>query len=151
MANRRTRRTFREQVIIALVLLAPITLSSQILAADDAPNLVGTWSGVHTGGAYVGSPGHSPDQSEPTFLKPGMRFTLTIKQQDGRGLIGSWSSPQKTERIVGAVRLDNKTIVLADEDTQFSAVLLDSGSMEFCGSEAGETSVLAACLVLNKE
>lgn len=47
------------------------------------------------GGAYVGSPGHSPDKSEPTVIKPGLRLILTIQQQDGRTLIGTWSSPGK--------------------------------------------------------
>ena len=149
--DRKSSGKLRELAATSLVLLAMIAWSPQVLAASAAPSLVGSWSGVHTGGAYVGSPGHSPDKSEPTFIKPGLRFTLTIKQQDGRTLIGTWSSPRKTERLVGVVRLDNKAVVLADEDTHFSAVLLDASSMEFCGTEAGEISILAACLLLKKD
>ena len=151
MMNLKSSGKLCKQAATSLLLLATMALSPQALAAPAAPSLMGSWSGVHTGGAYVGSPGHSPDKSEPTFIKPGLRFTLTIKQQEGRALIGTWSSPRKTERLVGVVRLDNKTVVLADEDTHFSAVLLDANSMEFCGTEAGEISILAACLLLNKD
>ncbi|MGE0286880.1 MAG: hypothetical protein AB7I42_18645 [Bradyrhizobium sp.] len=151
MIDRKSSGKLRKLAAASLVSLATVALSPQVFAAPAAPSLVGSWSGVHTGGAYVGSPGHSPDKSEPTLIKPGLRFTLTIKQQNDRALIGTWSTPRKTERLVGVVRLDNKTVVLADEDTHFSAVLLDANSMEFCGTEAGEISILAACLLLKKD
>jgi len=149
--NLLTLRSFYKQAVIGFITIAAYSVSQTIFADEETPNLVGAWSGVHTGGAYFGSPGHSPDQPEPTLITPGLRFTLTIEQQNDRGLIGTWSTPRKSERIVGAVRLDNKTIVMADEDTQFNALLLDDGSMEFCGTEASESSSLAACLLLKKD
>ena len=137
-------------VIAAFLSITGLIASSSILAEELAPDLLGAWSGLHSGGAYFGSPGHSPDKAEPTVLKPGMEFTLDITKQEGRSLIGTWSSANKSEKIVGAIRVDNKTIVLADEDTQFSGVLLDTGRMELCATEAGEVSSLASCLILER-
>jgi hypothetical protein len=146
-----TLRRFRDLAVVCFVALPALTMSHHSVAEESAPSLVGTWSGLHTGGAYFGSPGHSPDRADPTFLKPSLRFTLKIEKQDGRGVIGTWSSSQRTERIVGVVRLDNETVLFTDEDTYFSAQLLGPDSMELCATETHETSVLAACLILNKE
>jgi len=130
-----------------------------------APNLVGRWSGKVEGGAGLGSVGHEPALHKPTFADRSLRFTLEIEQQDGRGLIGNWSSEMHKEGILGVIRMDNQNVLFVDEDSYFTGKLLCAGpptrwprtcrqppSMELCLLETHPPSSMGAwCLLMHKE
>jgi hypothetical protein len=83
-----------------------------IATAEDAiPNLIGTWTGTFTGGVRSGGGNLAPADPQPTFVHEGMnrQYTLKIDEQQGRGVIGTWSSVSGSERIQGVVRLDTKS------------------------------------------
>lgn len=134
---------------VALLIAAGIWSASG-RAQSSVPDLVGTWSGSGSEGAVFGQLGHQPQTNEPTFSDKTIVWTLTIDQQDGRGLIGSWSSPSFTEPLVGVVRQDNETVHFADNDTIFIGRILSPTSMEVCSMETGASSV-AGCRIHNKQ
>jgi len=134
-----------------------LVASAQALAQDSVVNLIGIWSGQGTGGVVFGKLGHQEAAPEPRFKDRSVTWTLTIDRQDGQGLIGTWKSPNATERLIGVVRADGKTIHLVDEDTYIDAILLSDGEMEVClreaggGRQTGDGSMVATCYVLRRE
>ena len=139
---------------IALALIAMFSVLAAVPVASaqqSAPNLVGTWSGKVEAGVRLGDPGHEPAQSKPAFGNFEMTFSLKVVTQQGRGLIGTWSSSNSSETILGVIRRDNQTVLLIDEDSYFQARLLSPTSMELCLEETHVGSMGVWCLLMNKE
>lgn len=120
-------------------------------AEDSVPNLVGNWSGKVEAGVRSGSPGGEPDVGEPAFGNYELTFSLAIEKQEGRGLIGTWSTIHLSEKILGVIRQDNQTILLVDEDSYFNARLLSPTAMELCLAETKKESMGVWCLLMNRE
>lgn len=118
--------------------------------AQEAPNLTGTWTGTITGGARFGDLTHDPDEAAPVFADRTKEWVMTIEKQDGTGLIGTWGREAKSEKLVGAIRQDNVTLVFADEDNLFDGRLLSENEMELCGQEAGEATI-AVCFLMKRK
>lgn len=123
---------------------------SAATAAQNAPNLTGTWSGSIVGGARFGALNHDPAEKDPVFADRAKIWVLTIERQDGSGLIGTWSTKTKTEKLVGAIRQDNVTVIFADEDNLFDARLVSENEMELCAQEAGAASI-AVCYLMKRQ
>jgi len=134
---------------IALGSMLILTAPSVLAGGHEAPNLVGTWSGSIVGGARFGALNHDPAQSEPVFADRTKVWTLTIEQQDGTGLIGTWSSERKIEKLVGVIRQDNVTVLLADEDNIFDARLVGENELELCALEAAHATI-AVCFRMER-
>ena len=124
---------------------------SSVNAQDDVPNLVGAWKGEAIGGALFGQLLHDQPTTELQFKDRSMPWTLTISEQDGRGLIGTWSSPNGSERLAGVVSADNVTVYFVDEDTHFTGRLASDSRMELCAQESGGESMVAACYLIDKQ
>lgn len=118
--------------------------------AQEVPNLVGTWSGHIVGGARFGALNHDPAVKDPVFADRKKEWTLAIEQQDGSGLIGTWSTKTKSEKLVGAIRQDNVTVIFADEDNTFDARLFSANEMELCAAEAEEATI-AVCYLMKRK
>ncbi len=118
--------------------------------AQEVPNLVGTWSGTIVGGARFGALNHDPAVNDPIFADRTKEWTLTVEKQDGSGLIGTWSTKTKNEKLVGAIRQDRVTVIFADEDNTFDARLLSSNEMELCAVEAEEATI-AVCYLMKRK
>lgn len=140
---------FRYPARLALSALL-LGMCPAMAAAQEVPNLVGTWTGTITGGARFGELNHDPAVKDPVFADRKREWTLTIAQQDGSGLIGSWSTDKKTEKLVGAIRQDNVTVIFADEDNTFDARLLSANTMELCAVEAEEATI-AVCYQMTRK
>jgi hypothetical protein len=122
--------------------------------AQEAPNLIGKWSGSIVGGARFGALNHDPAQNEPVFADRTKEWVLTIEKQDGSGLIGTWLTATKTEKLAGAIRQDNVTVIFADEDNVFDARLLSSTEMELCALEGGAATggaTIAVCYLMKRK
>jgi hypothetical protein len=107
------------------------------------------WSGSIVGGARFGELKHDPAQKEPVFADRTKVWTLAIEQQEGTGLMGTWSSERKTEKIVGVIRQDNVTVLLADEDNIFDARILSADQLELCALEASPATI-AVCYLMKR-
>jgi len=122
-------------------------------SADDIPNLVGTWTGTFTGGVRLGGGDLSPTDAKPTFVHEGMnrQYTLSINEQQGRGILGTWSSVKGSERIQGVIRLDNQTVLFVDTDSYETAKILSANEMEFCNQTTNGKDMFAFCFLLKRQ
>ena len=127
---------------------------SGIAAADGAiPNLVGTWTGTFTGGVRSGGGDLAPADSKPTFVNENTNrvYTLKIDEQQGRGIIGTWSSVSGSERIQGVVRLDNQTVLFVDTDSYETARVVSANELEFCNQTTNAKDMFAFCFLLKRQ
>jgi hypothetical protein len=136
--------------VIGLV-IALLVSPSVACAADDVPDLAGVWSGKVEAGISRGTQGHEPHVAEPTFGNYELTFTLAIREQKGRAVVGTWSSPNHSEQVMGVIRRDNKNLILVDEDSHFDGLLLSPTSMELCLSETHQHAMGAWCLLMEKQ
>lgn len=138
-------------VIVAAALLA----SSGMTAAAEAgiPNLVGTWKGTFIGGVRKGGGDLAPADATPTFVHEGMNreYTLKIVEQQGRGIMGTWSSVKGSENIQGVIRLDNQTVLFVDPDSYESARILSPSELEFCNQTTNAKDRFAFCFLLKRQ
>jgi len=133
---------------LSIALLAWPKLGS---AADEAPNLVGKWSGKVEAGISQGPQGHEPHIAKPTFGNYQLTFTLAVSEQQGRALKGSWSSDNHSEQVMGVIRRNNKNLILVDEDSHFEGLLLSPTSMELCLWETHQLAMGVWCLLMEKQ
>lgn len=137
---------------IGFLIAIAIAASSTAADAQDAtPDLTGVWSGKVEAGVSQGRQGHEPDVIEPTFGNYELTFTLAIKEQEGRAIVGTWSSPSHSEQIFGVLRRNNQNLLLVDEDSYFDGLLLSPTSMELCLAETHADARGAWCLLMEKQ
>lgn len=134
-------------VAIALAALANTPATG---AEDAAPDLTGVWSGKVEAGISQGTQGHEPEVTEPAFGNYELTFTLTIVEQEGRAILGTWSSPGHSEQILGVLRGNNTDLLMVDEDSYFDGNLLSPTSMELCLTETHADAMGAWCLSMEK-
>src|SRR5262245_23406298 len=107
-SGRRSSGRWAVTVLRAIAVLgAVLGFVGPASAADAIPNLVGTWTGTFTGGVRLGGGDLAPADAKPTFVHENMNrvYTLKINEQQGRGMIGTWSSVKGSEAIQGVVRM----------------------------------------------
>ncbi|MDA4845539.1 hypothetical protein [Hoeflea poritis] len=140
--------TLRSSVVFiaaALVLTGAMATAS----AQYRPELVGVWKGTLSNGARV-----LPDDPTPTYynaLDPQLEITMTIIGQDDRSFHGVMGNHEEREYVVGVVREDGKTLLMADDDGYKSATILTPSTMEYCVQVASGDHMVAACGVLEKQ
>jgi hypothetical protein len=78
-------------------------------------------------------------------------YTLKIVEQNGRGIVGSWSSVKGSEDIQGVIRLDNQTVLFVDPDSYQSARILSPSELEFCNQTANTKDRFAFCFLLKRQ
>jgi hypothetical protein len=122
-------------------------------AEDAIPNLVGSWTGTFIGGVRLGGGDLAPADTQPTFVHEGMdrQYTLSINEQQGRGILGTWSSVKGSERIEGVIRLDNQTVLFVDTDSYETAKILSANELEFCNQTTNGKDMFAFCFLLKRQ
>ena len=126
-------------------------LSAQAPAQGDVPDLTGSWSGKGWGVVYGNLPHHQKPAPEPRFKQGKMTFTVKITQQQGRALMGTWYSPNFSEKLIGVIRSDNKTVHFVDEDSHFNGFIRSDKEMEVCVQESHDDSMVATCYILQHQ
>jgi hypothetical protein len=141
-------------VLKAIAALGAALVFGGAASAEDAvPNLAGSWTGTFSGGVRLGGGDLSPADAKPTFVHEGMnrQYTLKIDEQNGRGMIGTWSSVKGSEPIQGVVRLDNQTVLFVDTDSYETAKILSASELEFCNQTTNGKDMFAFCFLLKKQ
>lgn len=133
-----------------LVLSATLGIVSLPAAAQEIPDLVGTWKGATTA-VHVGSnPYRATGQEGVTFSSDPIEFTYTIsEQQDGR-FAGEMSGGTNRETIIGALRPDNQGGVMLDNDGQYHFTLRDPNTIDLCYSHLNPSSRVVACWTVTR-
>jgi hypothetical protein len=143
------------QEILTVSRLAPFALfalfAATPVAAQNAPDLRGTWKGESEAIIWGKSTKHQPP-AEPTdqarLIK--VPLTLTIDKQDGRRFSGTLTSQRASEVLVGVVSRTG-TIFLADDDGTDYATLLGPDKIEICHLRATAETRNAACAELTRQ
>ena len=127
------------------------------LAADDAPDLTGKWTGK-TFSIVAGQGGHWP-ASAGTFEKPGLYekdITLSITGQSGHRFWGSTSiegdRQPNGEPFIGELTPDGKRLIMADTDGYWEGPL-DGDTFSFCYTQAGgpSNSSVVSCTEVKRQ
>ncbi len=137
----------------AAALLAAF-LISPAQAQDAAPDLKGVWSGVARS-VVVGSgyhhPGTETDREPPRIRE--VRFTYTVRGQDGRLAWGTTASPSFEEPFAWAVSQDGRSVFGADSDGQYRLTILGPDRMENCYAHSAlspSKSIVASCFIVER-
>ncbi len=135
---------------LATLALLCSALTALPAAAQDLPNLVGTWKGtaeaVHTG------PNPYRDAGQPgvIFSEKPIEFTYEIKEQKDRRFAGEMSGGNNKELLLGAFRHDGEGGVMLDNDGEYDFALLDPNTMDLCYRHLNPTSRVVACWTLKR-
>lgn len=118
-----------KRFVIGIALLAFILTAGTCLADSAIPNLVGTWTVKTEGGVLL-----KGSASGPKTHHSGEFSTLTaetvVTRQQGRIFHGTFTSPKATEKFVGVIGMDNKSIYLADEDGFIEGKIVNNNRIE---------------------
>ena len=135
--------------------LAPIALFALFAAtpgaAQNAPDLRGTWKGESEAIVWGKSTKHQPP-AEPADQARliSVPLTLTINKQDGRRFSATLSSPRANEVVVGVISRTG-TIFIADDDGTDYVTLLGPDKIEICHLHATTETRNAACAELTRQ
>lgn len=139
--------------IVPAIFVTSLCLLAVPSVAQDVPDLTGEWTGSVTGGVRFGGGDLAPADVTPTFVHPEGRaeYTLTIAEQDGRGLMGTWGSISGSEAVQGVIRLDNTELLFVDGDSFFQGRLISATEMELCNQTIGPDKLFSLCVILKKQ
>ena len=135
-------------VVAGWVLVAVAVLPA---AADEIPNLVGTWKGMAKA-VHVGpTPYRVAEGNGPTFGSNEIEFVYVVKEQQDSRFAGE-TVGKFTETFVGALAPPAyRTGVFVDEDGSYDFTLRDPATIDLCYHHVYPTSKVVACFTLTKQ
>jgi hypothetical protein len=140
------RRSGSLLLMVALLGTAPLPL-----AAQGAPDLVGTWRG-RAYGAHIGpNPYRVPEREGVNFPENALEFTYTITRQEGNRFAGEVSGgTAHRETLIGALQPDNRGGIMLDDDGQHTFTLRDPNTMDLCYHHSYPSSKIVACYAITR-
>ncbi len=141
------------RTLCLLLLTTMIQISSPNVWADkvNTPDLTGIWKGKVEAGISRGLHGHEKPVLTPTFGNYDITFTFHIKKQEGRAILGVWSSPNYSETVMGVLKRNRTHLSLVDEDSYYDGQILEDGVMELCLRETHMQASGVWCLLMKKQ
>lgn len=131
-----------------------VGLSIAIVLATGAAHaqtidLKGTWTGMAEAifegpAAHHGKPGASGAGSR--FKLNQQPFTFVFEGQEGRRFWGTVSSPGGTERVIGSLSVDGKSIYIVDDDGMVDGTVVNADTLDLCYRHVSKESALVSCL-----
>jgi hypothetical protein len=136
--------------------LALVLAGAGAAMAADVPDLKGTW--VPAEGAHIidgptrhMESGTAPVAADPTLHRDTSPFVFRFEGQDGRTFWGTMSSEKVSEKLIGALSVDGKRFVLADEDGTFDGTVVDADTLDWCYTHVLPTSRVVGCGLLVRQ
>ena len=128
-----------------------LAVAAQPAAADEIPNLVGTWKGMAKA-VHVGpTPYRVAEGNGPTFGSNEIEFVYVVKEQQDSRFAGE-TVGKFTETFVGALAPPAyRTGVFVDEDGSYDFTLRDPTTIDLCYHHVYPTSKVVACFTLTKQ
>lgn len=115
-----------------------------------APDMVGTWNGTTNTTVFGGGEHHTSQEDMKTARFRSVPLSFFIEQQQGSNFSGKIVSANYQEVLAGALSLDGKGGVMADQDGGMNFKLLGKNKMEVCYTHTKSTSIIAACLIAER-
>lgn len=132
-----------KRVFISIALLAFIITAGTCLADSAIPNLVGTWT-VKNEGAVISKDKTPGVKTHFSGEFSAIAAELVVTKQQGRVLHGTFTSPKATEKFVGVIGTDNKSIYLADEDGFIDGKIINKDRIDVVYRHATPTDTVIA-------
>ena len=140
----------------ALAGLVMLLAGGQAAMAEEVLDLKGTW---HPGeGAHIvdGKSRHTESGTKnlpgsDTLKQHTSTFVFRFEGQDGRAFWGTLSSAAVSESLIGALSVDGKRFVMADQDGTFSGTVVDDDTLDYCYTHVTPTDRAVACGLLVRE
>jgi hypothetical protein len=124
--------------------------------AHKVPDLRGTW--IPSEGAHIieGPTRHHQSGTEPiaghaTLKRHTSKFVFHFEGQEGRTFWGHHASAKASEKLIGAISVDGKRFVMADEDGTFSGTVVDHDTLDYCYTHVTPTDRCVACGLLIRQ
>jgi hypothetical protein len=124
--------------------------------AQEVLDLKGTWipaKGAHIvdGPTRHRQSGTAPVLGDDSLRRHTSKFVFRFEGQDGRTFWGVLRSAQLSEKLIGALSVDGKRFVMADEDGTFTGTVVDSNTLDYCYTHVTPTDRAVACGLLIRE
>jgi len=120
-------------------------LAAAPAAAQEVPNLVGTWKGT-TYAVHIGANPYRVAQGNAVMFPENLvEFTYVITEQHGSRFAGEMSGGNFKETVIGMLRPDNGGGIILDDDGRYDFVLRDANTIEWCYAHSYPTSKVLAC------
>lgn len=121
------------------------------VAAQEIPDLVGTWKGgakaVHIGP----NPYRVPEGNGPNFGNDVVEFTYVVKEQQDSRFTGE-TVGRFTETFIGALQPPEfRSGIFLDDDGEYSFTLRDPTTIDLCYRHLYPTSKVVACFTIQKQ
>lgn len=136
--------------------LALILAGGSAAMAADVPDLKGTW--LPSEGAHIidGPSRHIESGTEPVAGDDSLHrdtsdFVFHFEGQEGRTFWGTLASAKVTEELIGAISVDGKRFVIADQDGTFDGTIVDADTLDYCYTHVTPTSRAVACGLLVRQ
>lgn len=139
-----------------IAVLAVLLASGSAAMAGDILDLTGTWhpaDGAHilNGPTRHQESGTAPVRGDDTLRTHASTFVFRFEGQDGRTFWGVLSSGKVSETLIGALSVDGKRFVIADQDGTFNGTVVDDDTLDYCYSHVTPTDTAVACGLLIRE
>ena len=118
------------RIIIMVTVVVVLIVPALVAAESDIPNLMGKWVGKARGIKYGKADPMAHKKESELGKVTSLGFVITIDFQDGRAFSGTRATTRNSERLLGVIRSDNKTLYMVDEDGYLSGHLLSENKME---------------------
>jgi hypothetical protein len=76
---------------------------------------------------------------------------VVIEGQDGRRFWGTTSSASKTERLIGSLSVDGKSIHMVDDDGFLDGTMVDANTIDVCYRHITANSAVVACETIKRK
>lgn len=132
-------------------LIALIGFIPTLALAQNAPNMIGTWTGTFNA-TVMGSAAHHliPNKSDKEITFNKVPFTLVINRQEDLNFSGIISTRTHKEVILGAIAPDYQGGVMVDEDGTHTFKMIDANTIQNCYLQISKPKV-AACWIGKKQ
>ncbi len=143
--------TMKQARLAGLALIGLSVLAMSPAAAQDIPNLVGTWKG-ETQAVHIGpNPYRVPDHNGANFPDNFIEFTYVVKQQDGTRFAGA-TEGKFTEDFIGMLKPpEYRSGMFIDIDGQYDFTLRDNNTIDMCYWHQYPASKVVACWTLTRQ
>jgi hypothetical protein len=134
-------------LILGFGFLAPAALPA---TAQQIPDMVGNWKGMLSA-VHIGSNPYRVAQGNGVQFPPNeIEFTYAVKEQPGNRFAGESSGGNFKETIIGALKPDNKSGIMLDDDGRYDFTLVDANTMDVCYGHQFPTSRVVSCFRLTR-
>ena len=117
--------------------------------AEESLNLVGTWKGVSSP-IFIGSTGHFSAEKSGINWGKETELTLVFEEQRGNDFVGKKISKNRSEQFIGSISLNNKDIIMVDEEGTAIMTVRDENTIDHCYSHVTAEKRFASCWVLRR-